>query len=338
MVQVGTGDELYPVDLEAPDAGAELRDQERVLEIWPPLDATVDRDGRRVEAIVALVDDAPSPPAASRLARVPPPRRAPPLAGWRTFKLFGASARQDALLTETVVPAVAEARKAREIDAWFFLRYLDGPGERPHLRLRVHAPDDEPAPFEHRLRAALGPARAAGALASLETGDYFPERGRFADGELAMVHAIFESDSEAVATLAADAELDRIAALPLLHDALARGLGLDLAARHTLARARRQAADGWTAVDDETRRASDAAFRRHGRALRGALAEPAPLYARHQARVAEAVRGLTDSSRARLSSTLLHLSAVRLVGPDPDAERLGYTFWERALEGLRKTT
>jgi hypothetical protein len=35
---------------------------------------------------------------------------------------------------------------------------------------------------------------------------------------------------------------------------------------------------------------------------------------------------------------LLHLSAVRLVGPDPDAERLGYTFWERTLEGLRKTT
>jgi hypothetical protein len=26
-----------------------------------------------------------------------------------------------------------------------------------------------------------------------------------------------------------------------------------------------------------------------------------------------------------------------LVGPDPEAERLGYTFWERTLEGLRKS-
>jgi hypothetical protein len=34
---------------------------------------------------------------------------------------------------------------------------------------------------------------------------------------------------------------------------------------------------------------------------------------------------------------LLHLSSVRLIGPDPDGERLGYTFWERTLEGLRKT-
>ncbi|HEY6477522.1 MAG TPA: thiopeptide-type bacteriocin biosynthesis protein, partial [Polyangia bacterium] len=337
MVQVGTSDELYPVDLEAPDAGSDLREHERVIEIWPPLDATVDRDGRRIEAIVPVVDDAAPPPAATRLARVPPPRRTPPLAGWRTFKLFGASARQDTLLTESVVPAVAEARRGREIDAWFFLRYLDGPGERPHLRLRVHATDGDPAPFERRLRAALARARAAGTLASIETGDYFPERGRFVEGELTAVHAIFESDSEAVAALAADPELDRIAALPLLHDALARGLGLDLAARHTLARARRQAAEGWTAVDAETRRASDAAFRRNARALRAALAEQPPLYTRHEGRVVEAAGGLTESSRARLLPTLLHLEAVRLVGPDPDAERLGYTFWERALEGLRKT-
>jgi thiopeptide-type bacteriocin biosynthesis protein len=337
MVQVGTGDELYPVDLDLPDAGAELRDQERVFEIWPPLASTVDRDGRRVEAVVAVVDDAPPPPAAPPLERVAPPRRGPPLPGWRTFKLFGASARQDALLTDMIVPVVAEARRAGEIDAWFFLRYLDGPGERPHLRLRVHGAGGEPAPFERRLRAALEPARRAGALALLETGDYFPERGRFADGELAAVHAIFEADSESAAALAADPELDRITVLPLLHDALARGLGLDLPARHGLARARRHAAEGWTGVDPEARREGDAAFRRHGRALRSALVQPAPLFARHEAQVAAAASGLTESARARLSPTLLHLEAVRLCGPDPDAERLGYTFWERALEGLRKT-
>ena len=346
LVQVGEGDELYPVDLQAADAAADLAGHERVFEIWPPLDATVDRDGRRVEAIVAVVaqESSPTPSAApaSRPGRVPPPRQEPPLPGWRTFKLFGASAGQDALLTGTVVPTVAEARAAGEIDAWFFLRYLDGPGERPHLRLRVRGGSGgEPAAFEQRLRAALPPARAAGTFTSIETGDFFPERGRFGAGDLAAVHAIFEADSEAVAALlAADPELDRIATLPALFDALARGLGLDLAARHALARGRRNAADAWTRLDGEARRESDAGFRRHARPLRAALTDPPPLLTRYEARVGEAARDLKETARARLLSTLpslLHLSAVRLVGPDPEAERLGYTFWERTLEGLRKS-
>lgn len=345
LVQVGEGDELYPVDLEAADAAADLEDHERAFEIWPPLDATLDRDGRRLEAIVAVVDDERPAPRAPRLGRVAPPRRVPPLAGWRTFKLFGAAARQDALLTETVVPALGDARRAGELDAWFFLRYLDGPGERPHLRLRIRAAEGDPAAFERRLRLALGPAREGGACASLETGDYFPERGRFPALELDAVHALFESDSEAVAAFISEPELERIAILPLLFDALARGLGLDLAARHGLARERRQAADGWAGLDAGGRRETDAAFRRHARTLRAALTDGATpggdgsheILTRHRARVTQAARELTESARARLSPTLLHLSAVRLVGADPDAERIGYTFWERTLEGLRKT-
>ena len=345
MVQVGEGDELYPVDLQAPGAAADLAAYDRVFEIWPPLESVVDRDGRRVEAIVAVVDEevdekAPAAPRTRRLGRVPPPRQEPPLAGWRTFKLFGAAARQETLLTETVLPAVNAARAAAEIDAWFFLRYLDGPGARPHLRLRAHASDGDLAAFERRLRHALLPARAAGTLASLETGDYFPERGRFFAGDLAAVHAIFESDSEAVSALLADPELERIAALPLLFDALARGLGLDLAARHALGRERRRAAEAWTGLDAEARKESDAVFRHHARTLRAGLgAVPAPL-GHHEARVAAAAGTSTETDRARLLltlPTLLHLSAVRLIGPDPDAERLGYTFWERTLEGLRKS-
>jgi lantibiotic biosynthesis protein len=339
LVQVGEGDELYPVDLQATDAAAELAGHDRVFEIWPPLDATVDRDGRRVEAIVAVVAQEATPSAGPRPGRVPPPRQQPPLPGWRTFKLFGASAGQDALLTGTVVPTVADARAAGEIDAWFFLRYLDGPGERPHLRVRVRGrAGDEPIAFEQRLRAALPAVRAAGLATSLETGDFFPERGRFDAGDLAAVHAIFEADSEAVAALLAAApELDRIAALPTLFDALARGLGLDLAARQALGRQRRSAAEAWTQLDSEARRESDAGFRRHARPLRAALTDPPPLLTHYQARVAEAARDLKHTARAQLLPSLLHLSAVRLVGPDPEAERLGYTFWERTLEGLRKS-
>jgi thiopeptide-type bacteriocin biosynthesis protein len=275
-----------------------------------------------------------------RLGRVPPPRQEPPLEGWRTFKLFGAAARQDALLTETVLPTVTDARDAIEIDAWFFLRYLDGPGARPHLRLRAYSSDGDPTAFERRLRQALGSARAAGTLASLETGDYFPERGRFFASDLAAVHTIFGSDSEAVSALLADPELDRIQALPLLFDALARGLGLDMAARHALGRERRRAAEAWTRLDAEARKESDALFRHQARPLRaalGAVQASNPLLADHEARVAAAAGTLTETDRLRLLPTLLHLSAVRLLGPDPDAERLGYTFWERTLEGLRKS-
>jgi thiopeptide-type bacteriocin biosynthesis protein len=337
MVQVGEGDELYPVDLQAPGAAAELTAHDRVFEIWPPLEWTVDRDGRRVEAVVAVVAEASPAPPKPRPGRVSPPRQEPPLSGWRTFKLFGAATRQDALLTATVVPAVNDARAAGEIDAWFYLRYLDGPGSRPHLRLRVRAGAGEPEAFERRLRHALAPARAAGALTSLETGDYFPERGRFSAAALPAVHAIFESDSEAVSGLLADPDLDRIAALPRLFDALAHGLGCNLAARHALARERRRASETWTGIDAESRKESDVAFRHHARALRAALgAQPRPL-ADHEARVVRAAGDLTQIDRRQLLPTLLHLSAVRLVGPDPDAERMGYTFWERALEGLRKT-
>ena len=344
MVQVGEGDELYPVDLQAPGAATELAPYARVFEIWPPLESVIDCDGRRVEAIVAVVDEeVPPAPPTLRPGPVPPPRQEPPLAGWRTFKLFGAAARQDLLLIRTILPTVTDARAAGEIDAWFFLRYLDGPGARPHLRLRAHAVAGDPEAFERRLRRALAPARAAGTLVSLETTDYFPERGRFLAGALAAIHAIFGSDSEAVSALLADPELDRIPSLPLLFDALARGLGLDMAARHALGRERRRAAEAWTGLDAEARKESDAVFRHHARTLRAALGAPPasnPLLAHHEARVAAAAGALTEIDRARLLSTLptlLHLSAVRLIGPDPDAERLGYTFWERTLEGLRKS-
>ena len=139
------------------------------------------------------------------------------------------------------------------------------------------------------------------------------------------------------ALLAADPELDRVATLPALFDALARGLGLDLAARHALARGRRNAAEAWTELDGDARRESDAGFRRHARSLRAALTDPPPLLAHYQASVGEAARDLKETARAQLLPSLLHLSAVRLVGPDPEAERLGYTFWERTLEGLRKS-
>jgi thiopeptide-type bacteriocin biosynthesis protein len=346
FVQVGEGDQLYPVDLSAPGALADLADYQRVFEIWPPLDVTVDRDGRRIEVVVAVVDDAPPPTETSAVGRVPPPRQAPPLAGWRTFKLYGAQTRQDEILARAIAPAIRDGQRTHEIDAWFFQRYVDGPGRRPHLRLRVHG--SGPAlPFESRLLAALPPLRADGALTAVEIGEYYPERGRFAEAELPALHAIFQSDSETAAALIAFDVSDPTLLLVEAFDALASGMGLDLAQRHALARARRSAAELSTGPQDEDRLQADADFRRHGHALRAALSGTGAGAARsdtgagavladHRARVAAAARGLPPAARTRLLPTLLHLCAVRLAGPDPDAERLAYTFWERTLEGLRK--
>jgi thiopeptide-type bacteriocin biosynthesis protein len=344
-VQLGQGDELLPLDLDAPGAARELAGADRVHEIWPTLNAVVDRDGRRLEVIVPIVREPANPltahPDGLDLARVPPPREAPPLDGWRTFKLFGPRDAQDGLLLDVVRPTLHEATAAREIDGWFFLRYEDGPGRRPHLRLRAHAGD--PAGFEARLRRALAPARDAGALTSLEITDYFPERGRFRPAELGALHAIFQADGEAVLALLERADEHPGVMRARLFDALAGGLGYDGAAREALARERRTGAERSLPGDAESRREIDAAFRAHSRALRAALAgdqaattDLGEAMQSLRERVASAAAELTSERRPVLLRILLHLCSVRLAGADPDGERLGYIFWQRALEGLRR--
>jgi thiopeptide-type bacteriocin biosynthesis protein len=353
FVQVGHEDQLSLVDLDAPAAAAELVGHERAWEIWPPLGERVDRGGRRLEAICALVDrpDGDEARAAARAAaavraapRVPPPRRAPPPAAWRTYKIFGAPEHQDALLVDAIRPAVAAARRAREIEAWFFQRYVERPGQRHHLRVRSRAARPRArAAFEARLAAALAPGRAAGAVVAVEAGDHHPERARFG-AALAAAHAVFESDSDAVCALVAlereAGGADRLAAAVRVLDALARGLGFAGAARHALARARRDAAEATAPVDDEARDATDAAFRARARALRAALGGDARDGATraleaHAARTTRATRDLSPAARAGLAPALLHLACVRLAGPDRELERLAYTCWERTLEGLR---
>jgi thiopeptide-type bacteriocin biosynthesis protein len=354
FVQVGHEDQLLAVDLDAPGAVAALAGHERAWEIWPPLGRGVDRDGRRVEAVVALVERSDADETAgraraaraiARAPRVPPPRLAPPSPDWRTFEIHGARQHQDALLVDAVFPAVEEARRAKEIRGWFFQRYVEGPGRRHHLRVRVRATPRGRSAFEARLQRALTAARAAGAVVDVAMRDYYPERARFA-AALDAVHAVFESESDAACTLLGlsreDAEADeRLAPLVRVLDALARGLGLDLEARHALARARRSAADATAAVDEEGRAATDAAFRARARGLRAALgaAEPdaaASALDAHAARTVRATRALPVGTRAALAPSLLHLACVRLAGPDRGLERVAYTLWERTLEGLRR--
>jgi thiopeptide-type bacteriocin biosynthesis protein len=360
FVHVGHEDQLLVVDLDATTSAAELVDQARVWEIWPPLGRQVDRDGRRVEAVVALVDrpDAEEADADDRIARairaagrVPPPCALPPPSDWLTFKVFGAPEHQDALLRDAIRPTVAAALREREIAAWFFQRYADGPGRRHHLRVRVRAATARArAAFTERLAATLTPARVAGAVTTVESGDFHPERARFG-GALAATLAIFQSDSELACALldeASNEEADDVRAPdPVVQvvrafDALARGLGLDLAQRQALARARRLAEEADAPLDDDARTDTDAELRARGRALRAVLDETsedtsaaARALSAHVARTARATKALSREARDALGAALLHLTCVRLVGPDRDLERRAYTFWERTLEGLR---
>lgn len=356
QVQVGHEDELLPVDLDAPGAAKLLAGHERVHEIFPPLGDTPDRAGRRVEAVVALVDEpdarATAAAAATRAAGVvPPPALFTGAPSWVTFKLFGAAERQDAVLADVVAPLLAKSRRARWPGRWFFQRYVEGPGRRPHLRLRFDRHTDALA---QALDGLLTEARRAGDVVTVERAPYFPEAARFG-GEAALpaVHALFQAASELALAALTEPEADEAAGETALaadqdarlllligaHDALARAAGLDAGRRRALAQQRR---DAYAAeVDDDFASALAAAFRRARPALRTVLGAPdggplSGLLAPYQRAVEAALADLAPERRAGILPAILHLDAVRLLGPDRDAEIRAYTFWERALESLER--
>ena len=315
-VQVGQGDELMLVALDDEDALPLL--QGRAYEVWPPIDRSIDSAGRRIEAIVAVIaDDAPPPPA---LPRVP----LPAANEWHTWKLFGAADRADRVLHGAVAPAIAEALAAGDIDGWFFLRYVDGPGHRDHLRLRVRATSD--AAFAARLAAALAPARAAGDVVTVERAEYHREVGRYGADAIDAVERVFEADSALVLALSDD-DSDPVELCVASYDALAAGAGLDEAARHALAQRRRAAygpeLDG---RDDALARE----YRARQKSLRARLSSPSAPFAAHTERVAAALAPV--ARRAELLPALLHLAAVRLGA----REEAAIYFWERARESLAR--
>jgi class I lanthipeptide synthase len=332
-VQVGAEDELLPVDLDSSDAPDELRRAAarapgaRAWELWPPPGSEVDAAGRRLEVVVAVV--APD----ARPVDAPPAAIHPALAGrgargWSSHLLYGAPDRQDRVLLGAVAPAIRAALAAGDIDRWFFQRYVSFPGPRHHLRLRVRVRRGRG--FAAHLEAALAPARAVGDVVTVATGPYLREDARFGAAD---VEAVFQSESELVLELLARAgdpsdTPDGTEILVRGFDVLARAAGLDLAARRALAARARAAAEPHA----PPRRERDAEHRRRGRrllaALSGAPDEATPALAAHAARLRR------RSPPAALLPALLHLFAVRLLGPDRSQEALATYLWDRALEGL----
>src|SRR5262249_2654167 len=114
------------------------------------------------------------------------------------------------------------------------------------------------------------------------------------------------------------------------YDALATGAGLDLAARAALARRRRDA----FGIGREPGDALARDFRADKPRLRRWLAHPPPPFVPYATTVARALTDLPISRRESLLAPLLHLAAVRLAGPDRDAEAEAIYLWERTLESL----
>lgn len=335
LVQVGQGDELLPVDLRGAGAIDELRRfaGQRAYEIWPPLDDLVDQGGRRVEAVVAVVAQSEAPVRAA--ARVAPPAEVGPASGWQTFKLFGPSERQAVVLIEAIAPVVRAAKDAGEIDGWFFLPYLEG--RRHHLRLRAHSRTlRNEQSFTRRLRTALEPL--ASLVVTVETAPYFRESARYGGESLMpVVERIFEAGSEMALAYreaaAVGAEVEDMVTVVRAYDALAAGLGLDAAARRSLAQRRRAASQAAGLLpDDEWLRRE---YRRLSRPLASALSRSQPDV------LFDALTSYEDCVRAVASPALipslpaqLHMQAVRLLGLDPQAEAAAYVFWDRILESL----
>jgi thiopeptide-type bacteriocin biosynthesis protein len=355
-VQAGEGDELLYLDLRAAGAGAELARFAggRVFEIWPPLADLPDVGGRRVEAVVAIahvpegdeIEGSTAAIAATRAAGcVPAPAQAPSAENWLSFRLYGAVECQNAVLFEAVGPAIKAALDAGEIDAWFFLPYVDQPG-RHHLRLRAHVPSERKIEaFARRVRRALAPLRARGDVVGVETGEYFRESARYG-GDVLMpaVERLFQGSSELVmAVLQAEdegmAQADRVALVVRAADAMASGLGLDLEARLELARRCRAACMRAGSLDEEHARQE---YRHRSRQLFIWLASKdddvlAPALMSLRATAASVAKSLDVDLRSilrRKLPVLLHVQAVRLAGANVSAEALAYFLWHRTLEGM----
>ena len=221
------------------------------------------------------------------------------------------------------------------MDGWFFLPYVDQPGSRHHLRVRAHALSAKKAEgFSRRLRRALGPALDRGDIVDIVTSSYFRESARYGGPQLMpAVERIFQAGSNLVLDILTSESQgvlqdDRILVGVLAADGLAQALGLDLPARLKLAGTCRRACEsvGW--LDEEQ---AKLAFRSSSKRLFFSLSGEAPALDGFRRELTSL--GLPPALQPRMPA-LLHIQAVRLFGPDPQAEALAYYLWQRALDSL----
>jgi hypothetical protein len=216
-------------------------------------------------------------------------------------------------------------------------RYVEGPGHRFHLRLRLCPPACAAAVEESLATQPLG------RVVAVDRGPFLAESGRFGEA-LSLTLAVAEADSDHLLALlplllaAEDSDSARLESLVGALDTQAQGLGLSVDARHRLAQAERaawQSALGPDFDEEEARRA----HRALGPRLKARLTNPLDAERRYLERLTDArqqqptARG-SGSVELQLCAALGHRLAVRLIGAAPMQEALACYLWERALDGL----
>ncbi len=158
------------------------------------------------------------------------------------------------------------------------------------------------------------------------------------------VERLFQASSELVlAILEAEdqgtAQVDRVALAVRAADAIAGGLGLDVAARMGLARRCREACAHAGLLDEENARQE---YRQRSRRLFTWLAGQeddvfTPALASLHETAASVAESLDADLRLALHQklpVLLHVQDVRFAGANVAAEALAHFLWHRTLEGM----
>lgn len=165
---------------------------------------------------------------------------------WLYFKLYGGQGTADMVLAEVIAPVIVELRARGIIRGWFFIRYGDPD---PHLRVRLLGDPGrlcaEGLPEMHR---RLKPLLQNGSLWRVELCTYQREVDRYGGPHnIERAERLFELDSEVALAIIQQYPGDSGASLRWQlalagTDRWLQDFGLDLAARHQLAR---KARDGY---------------------------------------------------------------------------------------------
>lgn len=288
--------------------------------------------GRAHEIVFPLASAAPPAAAPAVLARsaplplIEPERDELPGSRLLSVKLYAAPEVHDALLIGHL-PDLLAAWGDRP-PPWWFIRYRD-PAPHVRLRLRLPHPEDYGAAARHVGVWAAG-LRRHGLIGDLVLDTYHPETARYGSGPaLQAAEALFAADSAA-----ALAQLRAVATSRAVHpQALTAASMVDLVAAMT---GTRPAAMRW--LIDHPRPAPDSPCDRavlqqamsladpDGAELRGLPAGPSVTAAWHTRTAAGAAYSdlLTGThlDPASVLVSLLHLHHIRVLGIDPESERM----------------
>lgn len=311
QVELGENDQRLRVDLDRPAhqdlVRTELGRQGRIFLRETSTDQDLGWLGGRAHEIVTTLTAEQEPIPVRRRPGSAHPRigeHLPGGSGWCSMKLYGHPDHAIGLITHEF-PRLS-------LD-WWFLRYQD---PEPHLRLRVRITGSDQIQVVHDWTSAL---RHRGLVAALIHDTYTPESGRFGpQPAIEAVEELFVADSNAVASqLTTDSGVSgmRVWAAVSMTDLVHALLGNASAARRWL-------------IDYAPSVPTDRAEAAQTMTLTAPDRDPQPVPIRKAwEQRAEAARTYAKAL-AELGSTaeevlpdLLHLHAVRLFGPDPDAER-----------------